>query len=611
MDQIVNKERCTGCKMCADACPKGAIGYQADGEGFWYPVINKSECIDCGVCKKVCPQNKNYISDQWYPKVYSAYSRDDEIRLKSTSGGMFYILAKQIIMRGGYVVGCRYAKDYKSARHMIAHEPGGLDMLIGSKYFQSDTLHIYTKIKKLLDQQKEVLFCGTPCQTAALYQFLGREYPKLVTFDFICLGINSPKAFKAFVLEQEKKQKAKVRLVQLKNKKQGWHSLASYMEFENGNTFLKNKDEDWWIKGFIKENLYMRPSCYQCQYRKLPRVSDISVGDFWGIRNVSKSNLFKGVSAVMINSEKGERLFDSVKPDLIYKEKSMEELRQGNPALENDPVMSEYREKFFELLNSIPFSRAVKRCSPAGAKYVIKSCFPVQGIMRIYKERPFEYLQKRELLNKIDIKKFLYYNYCLPNIERERGCYLLIYKNSVIDLDETSKIYIYNRDIEVGKHKLKSSRAETYLKMEKNAQWISRRGGELAYNATLNICENAKFESGYFTVNSGSAIICARHIVFGNDVMVGRNVIILDSDHHQILDENNRVVNTARDTVIEDHVWLASNTIVLKGVHIEKGSIVGAGTVVTKDIGHNSMTVGNCSQRILKQSVKWNRKNVK
>ena len=147
--------------------------------------------------------------------------------------------------------------------------------------------------------------------------------------------------------------------------------------------------------------------------------------------------------------------------------------------------------------------------------------------------------------------------------------------------------------------------------MEKNAQWISRRGGELAYNATLNICENAKFESGYFTVNSGSAIICARHIVFGNDVMVGRNVIILDSDHHQILDENNRVVNTARDTVIEDHVWLASNTIVLKGVHIEKGSIVGAGTVVTKDIGHNSMTVGNCSQRILKQSVKWNRKNVK
>ena len=93
--------------------------------------------------------------------------------------------------------------------------------------------------------------------------------------------------------------------------------------------------------------------------------------------------------------------------------------------------------------------------------------------------------------------------------------------------------------------------------------------------------------------------------------MVGRNVIILDSDHHQILDENNRVVNTARDTVIEDHVWLASNTIVLKGVHIEKGSIVGAGTVVTKDIGHNSMTVGNCSQRILKQSVKWNRKNVK
>lgn len=611
MNNIVGHDKCTGCKMCADVCPVKAINYVLDNEGFWYPEIDHTKCIDCHLCEKLCPQNRDIISNKKNPKIYYGWNTNDEIRLKSTSGGLFYTLARQIVDQGGYVVGCRYTEDYKGAYHIVAHDLESLDMLIGSKYFQSDTSNIYEKTKKILDDQEPVLFCGSPCQVSALYQFLGKEYSNLITLDFICLGINSPKVFKAYISEQEKKHGAKVSFVQLKNKKQGWLSLASYMEFKNGKSFLADKDEDWWIKGYIKENLYMRPSCYQCQYRKMPRVADISVGDFWGITNVSKNNLFKGISAVMINSDKGEKLFDSVKVNLFYKERDMEELRRGNVALEQSPVASKNRNKFFELLNKMPFSKAVKKCCGEQQRQTFEFDLKCLETFRIYKEKPFEYLKENKLYDKIDIKKFIYYNYCSSNIEREEGVYLIPYKNSIIDLDATARIYIYNKSIELGINKLRKSRAETHLRMGKNARWISKRGAGLFYNTVLEICNSAKFESGFFTANGGSVIVCAKHIVFGENVMLGRNIIIYDSDHHQILDENNKVKNHGQDVVIEDHVWLTSNITVLKGVRIGKGSVVGAQTIVTKDLPQNAFVVGSGTSRVLNQNANWSRKTVR
>lgn len=606
---IAEHSKCTGCKMCADICPTGAISYSLNREGFWYPKIDHLKCVNCHLCERMCPQNREYRSDKRYPEIYYAWNRNDKVRLKSTSGGLFYTFAKQVIEQGGYVVGCRYTENFKGAYHVIVDDFDSLGQLIGSKYFQSDTEHIYEKTREALEERRKVLFCGTPCQVAALYQFLGKAYAELITMDFICLGINSPKAYEAYITEQEKKHKAKVSYVQLKNKKQGWLSLASYMEFQNGKSFLADKDEDWWIKGYIKENLYMRQSCYQCQYRKIPRVADISVGDFWGITKVSKSNLFKGISAVMINSENGSLLFDSVKQDLFYREKSMEELRKGNIALEESPRASENRAKFFDLLDKMPFSKAVRRCSVEEKNFHLE--LNRHKIPRICKERSFEYLKENKLLDKIDIKNFIYYNYCSSNIERDEGVYLIPYKNSIIDLDATAKIYIRNKNIEVGINKLRKSRAETHLRMGKNAQWISKRGAGMFYNTVLEICTGAKFESGFFTANGGSVIVCAKHIVFGENVMLGRNIIIYDSDHHQILDENNKVKNYGQDVIIEDHVWLTSNITVLKGVRIGKGSVVGAQTTITKNLPSNAFVVGSGSSRVLNQNANWSRKTVR
>lgn len=607
---IVSRSKCTGCKMCADVCPVQAIKYVTDGEGFWYPEIDTSKCINCHLCENICPQNEKFESRKEYPHICAAWIKDDAIRLKSTSGGVFYALAKQMILNDGYVIGCRYGKDYKSAYHEVVHTLEELNELVGSKYFQSDTNHIYARTKEILEQEKDVLFCGTPCQIAALYKFLGKEYSKLITMDFICLGINSPKAFREYVSEQEKKNKAAVSFVQLKNKKQGWYSLASYMEFTNGRIFLANKDEDLWIKGYIKDNLYMRKSCFQCQYRKLPRVADISVGDFWGITNVSKTNLFKGISAVMINSEKGNNLFDFVKKDLCYQEKSMKDLKGGNPALEVNPIASENRTRFFEYLQTMPFSKAVKKSgSYTGQKFWSKY-MKTETWFRFMREKPLEYLKENNLLGRLDLKNFLFYNYCCSNIKRDEGVYLLPYKNSVIDLEPTAIIRIRNKNIELGINKLKNSKAETYLRMGKNAQWISNRGAGMFYDTVLEVCNNAKFESGFFTANGGSVIVCAKHIVFGDNVMLGRNIMIYDSDHHQILDENGRIKNHGQDVVIEDHVWLTSNVTILKGVHIGKESIVGAQMVITKDLPSSAFVVGSNRARILNQKAKWSRKTV-
>lgn len=612
MEKITSYELCTGCKVCADICPVGAISFPINNEGFWYPEIDSLKCISCGMCQKICPSNGSHARNRQAPKIYSAWNKNNKIRMCSTSGGLFYAFAKQIISQGGSVVGCRYRKNFKGAYHVIINDIKNLDDLVGSKYFQSDTSDIYSKTKELLEQNRIILFCGTPCQVDALYHFLGTSYSNLLTMDFICLGINSPKAFEMFVLEQEMKKKAKVKFVQLKNKKHGWKSLGSYMEFTNGKVFLATKENDLWIKGFIKDNLFMRTSCYQCQYRKIPHSADITVGDFWGITNISNSNLFKGVSAVMINSEQGKKLFEMASIDLTYREQTINELQKGNPALKENPKITPNRKTFFHLLDTMPFSKAVKKsCSTKKGGSMLDGFSMFDILFRIKKERPLNYLKKKKILDKVNVSSFIYYNYYCANVKRDTGIYFIPYKNSVIELADTARIYIHNKDIELGIGQSKKTKTETILRMGKDAKWFSGKGAKLFYNTTLEICENAKFENGYFTTNFGCVIICVNHISLGEDVMLGRNVTIYDSDHHQILDENNNITNYGRDVTIGNHVWIASFVTVLKGVRIGDGSVIGAKTLVTKNVPPHSIVTGCDTQKVISYNINWSRKAVR
>lgn len=605
MIEQVGKKQCTGCNMCADLCPTQAITFSEDAEGFLFPRVAEEKCIRCGLCVKKCPAITEEDHSKQLPEVYAAWSKNDEIRLKSTSGGIYYELAKDFLDNHGYIVGSVYDDDWKGAHHIVGHSMEDLKRIMGSKYFQSDVRGIYNQIKELLDRGEKVLFCGSPCQSAALQCYLNREYENLFTIDFICRGINSPLAFRAYIEELEEKYGSLVSRVQLKNKQTGWQSLATYVEFENGKTYHADRNSSPWVKGFVGGGgLYTRGACYACRYRGFPRVSDLSIGDFWGIRGQSKEDLFKGISCVLVNSSKGEQLIQGIEAKIHIESRNFDELCVGNMALKVSPQPSEGRQKFFQVLREHKFSQAVGICQPETKE---RNCV-LKKIVRFYRHLGKKVVSLYRISRYISIPQFIKWNYRSKNIVREKGTFLIPYKNAVLDLSPESRIYIHDRHLQVGINKLKGSKAETHIRMNGRAIWECH-GCGLFYNTVLEIKGQAKLESGYFTANGGSVIICHKHIVIGEDVMMGRNIMVYDSDFHQVLDDHLECCNPPREVVIGDHVWLTSNINVLKGVYIGHDSLITPQSVIRKDIPEHSIVAGN--SEVVGKCRGWSRESVK
>lgn len=361
MIDSIEKDVCTGCKMCGDICPTAAIKFKEDYDGCWYPSVDDQKCIKCGLCEKRCPAIHPIPShNSENPSVYAAWTKDDKVRFDSTSGGIYYELAHFFIESGGYIAGCAFSDDFKSAKHVIGNTSEDLHKIMGSKYFQSDTQGIYKGVSDLLKRNEKVLFCGTPCQVAALRAYLGKEYDNLFLLDFICKGINSPKAYTAYINEIEHEYKSSIKCVRQKSKKTGWQSLATNIVFENGKEYHKDRYTDWWIQGYTCGNLFMRQNCQKCLYKTMPRQADLSFGDFWGIKSCSETDYEKGISVVFINSQKGMQLLENANDKIHLENRSLEEVLAGNPYLFGQAVQKGNRKKFFELLNTEPFSKAVK-----------------------------------------------------------------------------------------------------------------------------------------------------------------------------------------------------------------------------------------------------------
>lgn len=600
--ESVDKNLCTGCKMCGDACPTSAIIFENNKKGFWYPKVDAKKCVKCKKCLNLCPAvlEINQASRE-QPKVYAGWSNDDSNRLESTSGGIFYEIAKLFIKQGGVVVGSRYSKDWKSAEHSIAYNIEQLEKLRGSKYFQSDTAKIYKDTLKELKGNKKVLFCGSPCQIAALKSYLGKDYGNLYCLDFICRSINSPKAFEAYISDLEKKHNSKTVNVRLKDKTLGWQSLASKVTFENGEVSLKDKNNDLWVKGFIYSDLYTRDSCFNCKYRTIPRQnSDLTIGDFWGIKGPSKDNFFKGISCLLVNTPKGEMLIDNIKDNITLIEKRLDDVLAGNPALVKNPKRNN-SDKFFTLLESTnSFEIAIKKCLPNNSlkKYLII-------VKKIFKKviNAMSYF-----INHGSVWKFIYYNYICKNVIRHGNGKILPSKGAVIELSDKSQLHLYgSNNLILGYDSIKGSRAETYIRMTGDAVWHCRNGAGLFNYAVVEVKDKAVLDTGYFTANGGSVIIADKSITLGEDVMIGRNVIIYDSDFHTIYNKAGLPINAPKPVVIEDHVWLTSNITVLKGVTIGKGCLVTAQTVVNKTTPQHSIIAASAIGKAIKDEVSWDR----
>lgn len=357
----VQKADCVGCKACGDICPKGAISFPVDNEGFWYPEIDVDMCVECGLCERVCPALKVHPSSAncfARPKTYKAYHKNEDIRYNSTSGALYYALAQSFIDRGGYIAGCVYNEGFTGAHHEISNTLDGLDKIMRSKYFQSDTSGIFKQIKSLLGKGESVLFCGTGCQVSGLYGYLGKNYDSLYTVELICRGINTPLAFTSYMDELREKFHSDITEVHFKNKSHGWTNLGTLVRFENGKIYYRNRSNDPWVNGFVVGNLYIRPCCENCKYKTFPRVADITIGDFWGLQFTEEEKRL-GVSVALVNTEKGENLFMRSEEYMVVEEKTFEEAIKGNPALLNSTTLNPKRKEFFERIGNEPYSKVI------------------------------------------------------------------------------------------------------------------------------------------------------------------------------------------------------------------------------------------------------------
>ena len=356
----LEKDACSGCGMCANICPVGAISMQEDASGFIYPSIS-SACIDCNACQKHCEARLRPSQHAEQPETYAAWSGDPEIRFSSTSGGLFSELVKGILERGGSVVGAQYDQNHM-VEHVMVDSPEGLERLRQSKYIQSRPGMIYKEVKQKLDSGATVAFCGAPCQVAALYAFLGsRDYSNLYTIDFICRGMNSPKAFRSWLEEIERQEKSSVTRVWFKYKEGGWNSspTRTRLDFADGHSSVKEKTENLFMHGYLSSNLYIRPSCGNCAFKGVPRCADITLADFWGIEESLDDD--KGTSLVLVNSERGKRLFDEAKERLVSYKRDFSEIFAGNVCFTESVPVPKDSERFLRELDQGTFSEVLKK----------------------------------------------------------------------------------------------------------------------------------------------------------------------------------------------------------------------------------------------------------
>ncbi len=356
MEQWIENSFCTGCAACESVCPKDAIQMPWDKDGYSHPVIDEAACIDCGACRNVCPVLKRLNGKEdaapvkkEEPDVYAAWSKNYGTRYNSTSGGVFSEMALKMLHKGALISGAIYYGPDCLVKHSVVDSEQGLTHIRQSKYIQSEIGKVFHTIGTHLAKGKTVLFCGAPCQVAGLYAYLGKGPDNLITVDFICRGVNSPLAYRAWLDDLEKEYGAKATRVWFKNKERGWNNFSTRVDFSNGRKYCKSRYDDLFMRAFLQFNLFIRPSCTQCQFKGMPRLGDITLADFWKIDKEYDADL--GTSMVVVNSDKGARLFEETKPALEFHQRTYEEALKGNAALTTSAKTGAKSREFFELIH--------------------------------------------------------------------------------------------------------------------------------------------------------------------------------------------------------------------------------------------------------------------
>lgn len=595
MISITNKIDCCGCNACGDICPKGAIIFKTDIEGFWYPIVDKNKCIDCGLCDRVCPIiNINDLKKNDLPEsiCYAAEHKNLEVVFDSTSGGMFSALADIMYRSKGYVGGAIFNEDF-SVRQYISNDKADLPRLRSSKYLQSNLEGFFKQVSELVKVGENVLVCGSPCQMAALRAFLRKDYDNLIIADYICRGINSPKVWRKYLDSFEERYGHKVVYCKAKSKEYGWRNLTQKVILSNGKAYYETKDQSKFTQGYLQTGVYCRPSCYDCKFKGYPRISDITLADFWGIEYVDISmEKDLGTSLVMVNSKKGEVYFEKAKQRINYIQVPFKSIEAGNRSLNLsiDPPTVD-RKQFFEDLDKMSFIQIADKyikTPKIGFKRRMKNHLKgVRSRLQIAQYSPSVILKLLKLNTISDIvnnKAILPTPYCCIQIEKG------------------AKV-IKNGNLLLGWKKFPKSKLETRLLVNVGATLEILGNTTIGYGADIEVFPGGKltFKGGGGT-NINTTIICAEKIEIGKDVMIGRNVTIRDNNGNHFI--NRAGYKNSRPVIIGDKAWLCEGCTIMPGVKIGDGAIIGAHAFVTQNVPAHAVVSGNPAV-VVDEDVLW------
>lgn len=353
---ITTVEHCAGCLACQAVCPKKCISTTHDAIGHVQPVVDSDICIDCSLCAKICPEITP-LELSPMQQVYAAWDKNEEARKKSSSGGLATLISQQVIKEGGVVYGSAFQPPL-NITHTRCDSIEALEKLRGSKYVQSDTGGCWKQLRADIKEGKKVLFIGTPCQVAAARRIC-KESEMLYTIDLICHGVPSMEMIK-------KSLPASIDYAQIANItfRDSTDFKIKILDNENKTIYTRPLHKDWYLKGFFTA-LFYRDSCYNCKYAKGDRIGDITLGDFWGVKeSVINTDTDNGISAVCVNTDKGGRLVESIHTQANIVERDVAEVKKENKQL-NHPSKKSIRTNLFKkLIRIFKFNTAVKLCLP-------------------------------------------------------------------------------------------------------------------------------------------------------------------------------------------------------------------------------------------------------
>lgn len=382
MIHFSDKRDCCGCSACVQRCPRQCMTMESDDEGFLYPQIDTSNCIDCGLCEKVCPiQNAPRLVDSLGSRAYAAIGKNEGIRLVSSSGGIFTVLATQVIREGGVVFGVRFDERWEAVFDCV-DKVEGLSSFRGSKYMQARVGNAFRDAEQMLKKGRKVMFVGTGCQIKALRLFLRKDYPSLFAVDFICHGVPSPAVWNHYLrnllLREARKNTVSspsnpflserdvlsIKGISFRNKCLGWKKYSFVLQTSQGDSrseensvsssykfhetaFSQPFSENPFMKAFL-ENAILRPSCYECKAKGGKSGSDMTIADFWGIERIlPRFDDDKGTSLVIVHTRRGECMLEAVRENLCMEEVTMKQATECNPSYYVSVKAHKKRKEFF------------------------------------------------------------------------------------------------------------------------------------------------------------------------------------------------------------------------------------------------------------------------